>query len=135
MQVINAQDISGKKVLLRYDIDVVLEEVKDQSSNVKTKVVEDFKLEAGIPTLNLCLQNASQVILMGHIGRPEGKVDDSLKVAPIVDWFINKGYEADLDSQKLVILENLRFDSREQAADLEYAKELASKGDFYVNEA
>lgn len=135
MQVVNSSLIAGKKVLLRYDIDVVLEEVKDQSSNVKTKVVEDFKLEAGIPTLNLCLQNASQVILMGHIGRPEGKVDDSLKVAPIVDWFINKGYEADLDSQKLVILENLRFDSREEAVDLEYAKELASKGDYYVNEA
>lgn len=117
MQTVNPQIISGKKVILRYDIDVVLHPL------------EDFKLKAGIPTLNLCLQNAKSVILMGHVGRPEGNVVSDLSVEPIRSWFENQGYS------DLKILENLRFDPREEACDLEYAKELAGMGDFYVNEA
>lgn len=115
--------VSGKRVLLRYDIDVALHPL------------EDFKLKAGIPTLNLCLQNAQSVILIGHIGRPDGQVVEELRVAPIVDWFRNQGYSEDLGSGKLILLENLRFDPREEACDLGYAKELASKGDVYINEA
>ncbi len=137
MDIINSELISGKRVLLRYDIDVALE----QGTGGRVQVAEDFKLKAGIPTLNLCLQNASSVVLMGHIGRPEGKPVPELSVAPIREWLIAQGYEADLDSQKLVLLENLRFDPRESfdsAQDkdaLEFAKELVQKGDVYINEA
>lgn len=118
MQVVNPQIISGKKVLLRYDIDVVLQPL------------EEFKLKAGLETLNLCLQNASEVILMGHLGRPEGKIVEDLKVEPIRRWFKEK-----VQSKKLKVLENLRFDPREEAGDPAFAKELAQMGDFYVNEA
>lgn len=118
MQVINPQIVSGKIVLLRYDIDVALHPL------------EDFKLKAGLATLNLCLENASKVILMGHVGRPDGKVVSEFSVEPIRRWF-----EAEVPSDKLKILENLRFDAREENCDPEYAKELAATGDIYINEA
>ncbi|MEK7617302.1 MAG: phosphoglycerate kinase [Patescibacteria group bacterium] len=140
MQIVSANLISSKRVILRYDMDVALG---------KRKVIEDFKLKAGLKTLDLCLEHAESVIMMGHVGRPDGKVVEDLKVAPIVDWFRNQGYLGDLESGKLKILENLRFDSRESfdwfdnthhkfvqdKEALEFAKELASKGDVYINEA
>jgi len=116
MEVISPDFIKDKRVLLRYDIDVALHPL------------EEFKLKAGLPTLKLCLENAKQVILMGHLDRPDGKVVESLRVAPIVEWFKSQGMEPE-------VLENLRFDPREEACDLEYAKELASMGDIYINEA
>lgn len=119
MQVVTADLIKGKKVLLRYDIDVTLHPL------------EDFKLKAGLATLKLCLQNAAKVTMMGHVGRPNGKVVEELRVEPIRRWFAG----LHLKGAKLRILENLRFDPREEAGDLEYAKELAQMGDFYVNEA
>ena len=126
MQVVNKSLISNKKVLLRYDIDVQI---------VNGKVTEDFKLRAGLKTLKLCLKNAQSVIMMGHVGRPDGKVVNGLKVAPIVDWFKSHGYSGNLKSGKLQILENLRFDGREEAGDTEYGEELAKLGDIFVNEA
>lgn len=123
MQVVNPKIISGKKVLLRYDIDVVL------------RPLEDFKLKAGIPTLQLCLENAEKIILMGHVGRPEGKVVPELSVEPIRKWLRDQGYVGDLGSGKLSLLENLRFDKREEACDPEYARGLAGIGEVYINEA
>ena len=140
MQIVTQELISGKKILLRYDIDVAL------------SPLEDFKLKAGSETLKLCLRYGSKVILMGHIGRPSfaahpsvggeataGKPDNffvpKYSVAPIIEWFKSQGFGDDLGSGKLTILENLRFDSREEASDLEFAKELAQKGDVYINEA
>lgn len=138
MQTINPQIISGKKVLLRYDIDVALGKVTGNSlpaGKAGLQVTEDFKLRAGLKTLNLCMQNAGQVIMMGHVGRPDGKIVEELRVAPIVEWFRQNGLSSRLESGKLKLLENLRFDPREEACDPEFAKELASMGDFYVNEA
>jgi len=126
MQIITQDLISGKRVLLRYDIDVALRD---------GRVGEEFKLKAGISTLTFCLQHAQIVTIIGHIGRPEGKVVDELKVEPIVEWFKAQGFVEDLGSGKLTILENLRFDPREEASDPEFAKELALKGDVYINEA
>ena len=137
MQIVNGQLVSGKKVILRYDIDVAL-----RSAQGKLVVGEEFKLRAGLPTLKLCLENAEKVILMGHVGRPalpaggpDGKVVPGLSVEPIRKWLEDKGYSGDLGSGKLKILENLRFDPREEACDPDYARELASMGDIYVNEA
>ena len=122
MQVISPQLIKNKKVLLRYDLDV--------------PIVDDFRLKAGLSTLKLCLENAAQVILMGHIGRPSFKFFvPKYSVAPIVEWFKNQGYSGDLGIGKLKILENLRFDPREESLDEGYAKELALMGDVYINEA
>lgn len=132
MQVITSEFVKNKKVVLRLDIDVPVEKESNES---KVVITEDFRLKAGLPTLKLCLEYASEVVVMGHIGRPEGKVVEGLKIAPIVEWFKNQGYAGDLGSGKLKILENLRFDPREEACDPAYAKELAAMGDIYVNEA
>lgn len=126
MQTVAAQVVVNKKVLLRYDIDVQI---------TNGKVTEDFKLRAGLPTLKLCLENAPQVILMGHLGRPEGKVVPGLSVEPVRKWFAEQGFSEELASGKFKILENLRFDPREEAGDIDFAKELALMGDVYVNEA
>lgn len=116
MQKVSSPVVSGKKVLLRYDIDVAL------------NPLEDFKLKAGLATVKLCLENAQQIVMIGHVGRPEGRVVPELSVEPIRQWFSQQGFN-------LNILENLRFDPREEACDQGYAKELAQMGDVYVNEA
>lgn len=108
--------------MLRLDIDVPLE---------KGEVKEDFRLRADLDTVKLCLENASQVIAIGHIGRPEGKIVPALSVEPVRKWFIEQGFS----NSKLKILENLRFDPREDNCDPAYAGELAGMGEVYVNEA
>lgn len=125
MQTINPQIISGKKVLLRLDIDVPIE---------NGQVTEDFRLRAGLPTLKMCLDHASKVIVLGHIGRPGGKIVPELSVEPIRQWLPK--------DKKLTVLENLRFDPREsfdsaqdKEAMMQFAKELAAMGDIYINEA
>lgn len=124
MQVVTADFVKGKRVLLRADIDVLSE-----------GKIEEFRLKAGLPTLNLCLEQASQVVMMGHIGRPEGKIVPELSVEPIRQWFKEHDLYSQLTSGKLEVLENLRFDPREEACDSIYAGELAQMGDVYVNEA
>lgn len=119
MQVVTPEQVQGKKVLLRMDLDVPIQE---------GKVTEDFRLKAGLPTLNLCLNNAEQVIIMGHLGHPHGE-DKSLSVEPIYDWLVGQGLGLHLEGGKLKLLENLRFDEGEDKCDLDYAKELASLGD------
>lgn len=125
MQTVRADLVKGKKVLLRLDLDVPIE---------NGKVINDFRLKAGLPTLRLCLENAEQVILMGHIGRPKGE-DPNFSVAPIYDWLVEKGFKEDLGSGKLKLLENLRFEPGEEDCNMDYARNLASFGDFFINEA
>lgn len=129
MQIVNPEIISGKKILLRLDIDVTIR---------NGQVAEDFRLKAGLPTLKLCLEYAKEVVIMGHIGRPEGKEDPELSVEPIYNWFEGELRRLGLEGvlgEKLNILENLRFDPGEEGCDLGYAKELVALGDFYINEA
>ena len=116
MQIVNAQIISGKKVILRLDIDVPLR--LRSGSSTFFEVAEDFRLKAGIPTLNLCLQNALSVTVIGHIGRPEGKEVAELKVEPVRQWLI-ESFDSAQDHERAI----------------EFAKELADKGDIFINEA
>lgn len=125
MKIISPELIAGKDVLLRYDFDVTLKD---------GQVDEPYRLEAGLPTLKMCLENANKVIIMGHLGRPKGQ-DPNLSVAPIVKWFETRLAHIRLPKHKFSILENLRFEEGEESSSLEYAKSLASLGNFYVNEA
>lgn len=126
MQVVSPELIQGKRVLIRLDLDVPLE---------NGVIQDDTRLLAGMDTLGLCIEFATSVTICGHIGRPGGKEDPSLSVKPIVDW-LEEGYgHIQLPVGKLHILENLRFEPGEDASDLAFAKELASHGDFYVYEA
>lgn len=101
----------------------------------KSVVEDDTRLEAGLDTLDLCLQYAQSVTVMGHIGRPGGRAVAELSVRPVAEWFEEKFSHILLPKGKLHILENLRFEPGEESCDPDYAKELASLGDFFVNES
>lgn len=130
MQVVTPELIENKRVLLRLDLDVPLRE-----DNGRMVIEDDTRLLAGMETLGLCLEFASQVTICGHLGRPGGKEDPKLSVKPIVDW-IEEGYgHIQLPKGKFHVLENLRFEPGEDDSDMAFAKELASHGDFYVFES
>ncbi len=130
MQVVTPELIENKRVLLRLDLDVPLRDAQG-----KPVIEDDTKILAGMDTLGLCLEFASSVTICGHLGRPEGREDPALSIKPIVDW-LEEGYgHIQLPHGKLHILENLRFEPGEDGADPEFAKELATHGDFFVFEA
>lgn len=133
-------DLEGKKVIVRGDLDI-----SDLSEN-------DIRLQRLIPTINFLIENKSKVIIIGHRGRPEGKINNeySLKVvSDILEKMLKTkinfvfdivGVEAKEESEKLesghlMCLENLRFDSREESDDDTFSKSLSELGDIYVNEA
>lgn len=99
------------------------------------RVVETFRLEAGFPTLELCLEHADKVVVMGHVGRPGGQEVKALSVAPVHSWLEDKFGPDFLEGGKLCLLENLRFETGEDTANLDFAKKLAAYGNFFVNEA
>lgn len=127
MQVVNPQIISGKRVVLRLDLDVPVE---------NGKVVEDFRLRASAPTLKLCVENASKVIIIGHLGRPNG-ADSALSLKPVWEWFRQNGFPQMTfeDDSNLQMLENLRFNPGEEGMDMGFAQKLASMADLFVFEA
>lgn len=105
------ETVKNKKVLVRGDIDI--------------PDGDFFRLEAIKPTIDFLLQNNNQVILCGHRGRPNGKVVPELSTKIIADYF----------ESKFQVLENLRFDPREENNDPEFARGLAGMAEVYVNEA
>ena len=112
-------DVSGKRVIVRGDLDI---------TELNT---EDLRLKSLIPTIKYLLDNNAHVILIGHMGRPDGKIDEKYSLMPLVPVLEKMIGTKDGWSLK----ENLRFDSREESNDEGYAKELAELGDIYVNEA
>lgn len=107
-------DVSGKKVLLRLDLDTIPDP-------------NDLRIKASEETLNFLKEkNALEIIILAHKGRPEGKVEESLSLKPFQTIFDKWGAKVE---------ENLRFDPGEESNDPEFAKKLASMGDFFVNEA
>lgn len=125
MQTITTDIVTDKNILLRMDLDVPIE---------NGIVTEDFRLKAALPTLKLCLNNASSVIIMGHIGRPIGE-DLKYSVKPIVDWLEKTFADFEFPEGKLHVLENLRFEDGEDNCNFAFAQELAKYGDFFINEA
>lgn len=133
MVTVNEDLIKGKKVILRLDLDIPLKE---------GVVIDDFRLKAALPAVELVLKNAERVLLIGHLGRPQG-VDLAFSLKPVADWFLKNLPQPptfitdlnSLDQVNFALLENLRFDPGEEKSDLEFAKKLASGFDFFINEA
>jgi len=144
--------VNDKKVFLRTDIDVPLSQ---QTTNNKqqTTIADDTRLRDSLETLKYLLDNEAQVILAGHLGRPEG-VDQKLSLKPIAQWFAEelgiKNYDSRIKnlngldgfeiSDKLFLLENLRFNNGEESnpttrSGQVFSKKLASLADIYVNDA
>ena len=115
-------DVAGKRVLMRVDFNVP----------IKVGVItEDLRIRAAVPTIELLKQNgAAHITLMTHLGRPEGKVDEALRTAPLF-----KRLSELTNVENVELMENLRFDAREEANDEGFAKELSSHGDLFVFDA
>lgn len=113
-------DLDNKHVFLRADLNVPTED---------SIILDDFRLKALVPTLDCLLDKGAHVTIGTHRGRPSG-YNEQLTTAPLAAWFANHGY-----TQRVAVLENLRFSEDEQGNSMAYAKHLARSIDFYVNDA
>ena len=137
-------DVSGKKVLVRCDFNVPLDENKN--------ITDETRIDAALPTINYLLANGAKVILCSHLGRPKGEFNMDFSMAPVAKSLAMKlGIDVKLakdvtgESAKylaenikegeVVLLENVRFDPREEENDESLSKEFASLADIYVNDA
>ena len=137
--------VAGKRVLVRVDFNVPLD--------INTAVIaNDSRIRASLPTIKYLVEHKAKIILCSHLGRPNGKVVQELRIAPIARRLsqliglpvsvspdcINQGVENEVKSLKqgdILFLENLRFHPEEQANDPHFAQELAQLADIYVNDA
>ncbi|NIK90889.1 phosphoglycerate kinase [Mangrovimonas sp. CR14] len=143
MKTLNDFNFEGKKALIRVDFNVPL--------NDKFEVTDATRIVSAKPTIIKILEDGGSCILMSHLGRPKGAQDEfSLRhIVPKVEDILGVevkfasnciGQEAEEAAQNLkpgeiLLLENLRFHSEETGGDVEFSKQLASLGDFYVNDA
>ncbi|WP_456448829.1 phosphoglycerate kinase [Thiolapillus sp.] len=132
-------DLSGKRVLIRQDLNVP---VKDG------KVTSDKRIRASLPTIKHCIDAGAKVMLMSHLGRPtEGEPAEEFSLKPVADYLTEAlGQEValvkdylekapELDDGQVVLLENVRFNKGEKANDEELSKKYASLCDIYVMDA
>ncbi|MFW5971965.1 MAG: phosphoglycerate kinase [Bacillota bacterium] len=136
-------DFKGKNALVRVDFNVPLE---------NGNITDDTRIQAALPTIKYLIEEDAKVILMSHLGRPKGKVDESLRLDPIaerladligkevskVDNCIGKEVHDAVDNLKdgdVLVLENTRFYPGEKKNDPEFAKDLASIADVFVSDA
>ncbi len=138
-------DFKGKKVIMRVDFNVPLDKKTGE-------ITDDTRIKEALPTIKYVLgKGASKLILMSHLGRPDGKVVEGLRMTPVakkLSQLLGEGVEK-LDDcvgeavkdkiarskDRVILLENLRFHAEEEAGDEKFAKELASLADVYVNDA
>lgn len=136
-------DINGKKVLVRVDFNVPMQ---------NGEISDNTRLLAALPTIELLINAGAKTILLSHFGRPKGKVEPSMSLAPIapeLGKLINKnvGFAADshgdiatteiakMNDGDVLLLENTRFYSAEEKNESDYSKAIAKLGDIYVNDA
>lgn len=135
-QTVRDIDVRGKIALLRTDYNVPIE---------RGKIVDDNRIRASLPTIEYLLDhNAKQVIIISHLGRPDGK-DRAFSLAPIakrLEKLLDSPvsfYDGDgpIPGSKVVLLENLRFEKGEEAGDVAFAKKLAkqTKADIFIQDA
>ncbi|MGA2671111.1 MAG: phosphoglycerate kinase [Dehalococcoidia bacterium] len=138
-------DVKGKRVLLRVDFNVTL--------NINTGAIsDDSRIRASLPTIKYLVDHKAKVIICSHLGRPEGKVVESLRMAPAAQSLSQLmglpvstasdciGPEVESKVRKLkegdiLVLENLRFHPEEEANDPDFARKLARLADIYVDDA
>ena len=136
-------DVAGKRVFVRVDFNVPLED---------GKVTDDSRIRASIPTIQYLIDHGASVILASHLGRPKGKVQDGLRLRPVGERLtqllrrnvpvtgdaLGVGTEdaiKRLRPGEVLLLENLRFHAEEEANEAEFTKTLAGYADLYVNDA
>lgn len=137
-------DVKGKKVLVRCDFNVP----QDENGNI----TDTRRIVSSLPTIKYLIENGAKVILCSHLGRPKGEVKKEFSLAPVAkelskelgievklsDDIIGESAKSIAQSLKegeVMLLENVRFDAREEKNDPEMAKELAALAEIYVNDA
>ncbi|TMD93670.1 MAG: phosphoglycerate kinase, partial [Chloroflexi bacterium] len=135
--------VGGRRVLLRVDFNVPMEE---------GRIVDDRRIQAAVPTIEALLRRGARIVVVTHFGRPKGRVDEALRVAPLarrlgellgveVAVAADSGGEASralvesLCQGDVCMLENIRFDPDEEANGERLAGRLAALADVYVNDA
>ncbi len=136
-------NLKGKKILLRLDLNVPLD---------NGKINDTSRIDKILPTLNFLINQKTKIIILSHVGRPKGKIVKELSLKPIsedlkkkinvdirlieenINEIKNKDFFNKFD-EKIIILENIRFYPEEEKNDQSFAEHLASLGDIYVNEA
>ncbi|HWV39682.1 MAG TPA: phosphoglycerate kinase [Vulgatibacter sp.] len=144
IRTLDSLPLSGKRVFIRVDFNVPLGE---------GKVSDDTRIRAALPTLRLALERGAKVILASHLGRPKGKPDPRFSMLPVgerlkevlpdvdvivADDCVGEGVAKvvrELRDGQVLLLENLRFHAGEEANDEEFARQLASNADVWVNDA
>jgi len=136
-------DVARKRVLVRADFNVPLDH---------GEITDDTRIRATLPTIELLRERGARIILMSHLGRPKGQVREELRLAPVAKALSDLlgapvnyvrdivGFDVDeeiagLSMGDVALIENVRFDPREEKNDPEFAKELAALGDCFVNDA
>ena len=137
-------DLAGKRVLVRVDFNVPLDSERH--------ITDDTRIRAALPTIRYVLDQGAAVILMSHLGRPDGKVVDAFRLAPVAQRLSDVlgrpvematdciGPEVEAQAQALqpgqvLLLENLRFHKEEEKNNPDFARQLAAFGEVYVNDA
>jgi phosphoglycerate kinase len=141
---INDVDVAGKKILMRVDFNVPLDENQE--------ITDDRRIEMAVPSIKSVIDRGGRLILVSHLGRPKGEPDPKLSLAPAAkrlaeilgqavafarDTVGPDAAEkvAALGDGEIVVLENLRFDSREKSGDEAFSAQLAEFADIYCNDA
>lgn len=141
---IRDMDVHGKRVLVRADFNIPL--------NDAGEITDETRIKSSLPTIRYLQEQGAKVILMSHLGRPDGQVDEKYRLAPVAEKLsrfldqpvlyshesIGPEPEAAIAGMKpgdVLLLENLRFHPEEEKNDAGFAKKLAQLGDVFVNDA
>lgn len=139
-------DLKGKKVLVRFDFNVPLTKTEPRT------ITDSSRIDLAIPTIRLILEKgASKLVMISHLGRPDGKPDPKYSLEPVAEYLASKlGSDVilsesaidngvknllQLPETKIVLLENIRFIPGEEKNDIDLAEKLAQYGEVYVNDA
>ena len=137
------KNLYNKKVLVRLDLNVPLK---------NNQITDTTRIDKILPTLNFLIQQKSKIIIISHIGRPKGKINSALSMAPVCEYLskkLSKKVELlnqnlfeikpeeifDKGDDKIVFFENIRFYEQEEKNDEEFAKMLSKFGEIFVNDA
>ena len=140
---LNSFDLKDKRVLMRVDYNVPIE---------NGVVADDYRIQCSIPTIKECLESGASVVLMSHLGRPNGKINENHSLISVGEFlsdfleipikFSNDCISEDsinvtigLHPGEVHLLENLRFHSGEEENDIEFSRLLSKHGQIYINDA
>ncbi len=147
MRIIDELDLAGKRTFIRVDYNVPL----DKSGDVR-RITDDSRIRGSLATVRHALDHGARVVLASHLGRPKGKVEPTMSLAPAAERLSELlgqkvtlvpdciGPEAEaavaaLGDGEVILLENLRFHAEEEKNDPAFVAKLASLADVYVNDA